>query len=87
MTNFKFKSLKDKKIRDELVCYTTQLHLISPFYSAFFISFLCCPRLLRKGELGLEALTEPNLGGSYKKYIEQKGLIDKIGNLFRLKNV
>ena len=65
----------------------TQPHLISPFYSALFISFLCYPRLLRKGELRLEAMTEPNLDGSYKKNIEQKGLIYKMENLFGLKNV
>ena len=67
MTNFKFKSLKNKKIRAELVVLhdTTAFNITFLQRTFHFVSFLS--RLFRKGELRLEAMTEPNLGGSYKK--------------------
>ena len=58
MTNFKFKSLKNEKIRDELVV----LHDTTGFNITFLQRFFHFVSLL-----SLEALTEPNLGGSYKK--------------------
>ena len=68
MTKFMFDSLKSKKIEAELV--------VPPGTKAFNITFLqrsfhfvssLSPCLLRKGEVRLEALTEPILGDSHKK--------------------
>ena len=87
MTNFKFKSLKNKKIRDELVVLhdTTAFNITFLQRTFHFVSLLSTSIEERRAWIG--GSDRAKFRCSYKKNIEQKGLIYKMENLFGLKNL